>query len=128
MVSYGFDPHVAAGLIAAKIWCHFCQLCGSVPTTYSSRRYLSIPSRAKRGLFTSKSAPFFYMEFNYCMYTKLQAIYMLHSYSKWISCHTVDLLETIRAISILPSYVYNSATYTTNRLLLHISLYGHALI
>ena len=31
----------------------FCQLCGSTPTTYSSRHYLSTPSRARCGLYTS---------------------------------------------------------------------------
>ena len=31
----------------------FCQLCGSAPMTYSFRRYLSTPSRASCGHFTS---------------------------------------------------------------------------
>ena len=31
----------------------FCQLCASAPATYSSRRYLLTPSRARCGLFTS---------------------------------------------------------------------------
>ena len=31
----------------------FCQLCGSAPATYGSRCYLSTPSRARCGLFTS---------------------------------------------------------------------------